>query len=129
MASRIGLGDLQSAIMRVLWQRDEASVSEVHSALQEQRGLAPTTIATMLKKMEAKGVVTHRIDGRQFVYRPTVSATDVRRSMVSELVGRVFEGNPAALVSHLMSEQGISREDLEEIRRLLAEHEGEEVSR
>jgi len=129
MASRIGLGDLQSAIMRVLWQRDEASVSEVHSALQEQRGLAPTTIATMLKKMEAKGVVTHRVDGRQFVYRPTVSATDVRRSMVSELVGRVFEGNPAALVSHLMSEQGISREDLEEIRRLLAEHEGEEVSR
>jgi len=47
---------------------------------------------------------------------------------VSELVGRVFEGNPAALVSHLMSEQGISRQDLEEIRRLLAEHEGEEVS-
>jgi BlaI family transcriptional regulator, penicillinase repressor len=129
MASRIGLGDLQSAIMRVLWQRGEASVSDVHAALQDERRLAPTTIATMLKKMEAKGVVTHRVDGRQFVYRPTVSATDVRRSMVSELVGRVFEGNPAALVSHLMSEQGISREDLEEIRRLLAEHEGEEVSR
>ena len=128
MGSRIGLGDLQSAIMRVLWQREEASVSEVHAALRDERGLAPTTIATMLKKMEAKGVVTHRLEGRQFVYRATVSETEVRRSMVSELVGRVFEGNPAALVSHLMSEQGISREDLDEIRRLLAEHESEEVS-
>jgi predicted transcriptional regulator len=128
MGSRIGLGDLQSAIMRVLWQREEASVSEVHAALRDERGLAPTTIATMLKKMEAKGVVTHRLEGRQFVYRATVSETEVRRSMVSELVGRVFEGNPAALVSHLMSEQGIARQDLEEIRRLLAEHESGEVS-
>ncbi len=128
MGSRIGLGDLQSAIMRILWQRGEASVNDVHSTLLDERGLAPTTIATMLKKMEAKGVVSHRVDGRQFLYRATVSETEVRRSMVSELVGRVFEGNPAALVSHLMSEQGISRQDLEEIRRLLAEHEGEEVS-
>jgi len=57
MGSRIGLGDLQSAIMRILWQRGEASVNDVHSTLLDERGLAPTTIATMLKKMEAKGVV------------------------------------------------------------------------
>ena len=82
----ITLGALQYAIMKVLWERGEAASSEVHAALVEDRGLAPTTIATMLRKMEDKGVVAHRRDGRQFVYRPTVSREEVRESMVGELV-------------------------------------------
>ena len=84
------LGDLQHAIMGVLWERGEATTAEVHEALREERGLAPTTIATMLRKMEDKGVVAHRAFGRQFVYRPTVTEDLVRRSMVGELVERLF---------------------------------------
>ena len=57
------LGDLQHAIMGVLWERGEATTAEVHEALREERGLAPTTIATMLRKMEDKGVVAHRAAG------------------------------------------------------------------
>src|SRR4030042_858052 len=67
------LGDLQHAIMAVLWERGEATAASVHEALREERGLAPTTIATMLRKMEDKGIVAHRAEGRQFVYRPTVT--------------------------------------------------------
>ena len=59
------LGDLQLAIMRVLWNHDEATVAEVHEALEPERGLALTTIATMLTKMEKKGVVEHRAEGRR----------------------------------------------------------------
>ena len=113
------LGDLQLAIMRVLWAEKEATVGQVHAALQAERGLAPTTIATMLRKMEQKGVVVHRTEGRQFVYRPTVARRDVRRSMVSELVDRVFEGDVAALAGHLLTEREIGPADLAELKALI----------
>ncbi len=84
------LGDLQLAIMRVLWASSEASAAQVHRSLYPQRALALTTIATMLRKMETKGVVNHRRDGRQFLYRPTIAEGEVHRSMVGDLVDRLF---------------------------------------
>ena len=117
--ARHTLGDLQHAIMAVLWERGEATVAEVHETLREERGLAPTTIATMLRKMEDKGVVVHRAEGRQFVYRPTVSEDVVRRSMVGELVERLFGGDPRALVAHLVSEHEIEPGELSGLRRRL----------
>ncbi|HUL75790.1 MAG TPA: BlaI/MecI/CopY family transcriptional regulator [Vicinamibacteria bacterium] len=115
--ARNTLGDLQHAIMAVLWERGEATTADVHAALREERGLAPTTIATMLRKMEGKGVVAHRAEGRQFVYRPTVSEDLVRRSMVGELIERLFGGDPKALVAHLVSAHEIAPGELSELRR------------
>jgi len=103
--------------MAVLWSRGEATTADVHEALRDARGLAFTTIATMLRKMEDKGVVAHRALGRQFVYRPTLSEDQVRRSMVGELVERVFGGDPKALVAHLVSEHEIEPGELQALRR------------
>jgi predicted transcriptional regulator len=111
------LGELQLAIMRTLWTAGEATVADVHHTLQRERGLALTTIATMLRKMEQKGVVTHRVDGRQFVYRATVDERDVHRSMVGDLVRRLFDGDATALVSHLVREGEIDRGELDELRK------------
>jgi BlaI family penicillinase repressor len=119
--SKHSLGDLQHAIMRILWREGEATSTQVHAALLAERGLAPTTIATMLRKMEDKGVVTHDLEGRQFVYRPTVSEDEVRRSMVGELVDRLFLGDPAALLSHLVSDHEIEAADLKRLQSLLEE--------
>ncbi|HMY19019.1 MAG TPA: BlaI/MecI/CopY family transcriptional regulator [Polyangium sp.] len=113
------LGDLQLAIMRVLWQLGEATVTDVYTALLEDRGLAPTTIATMLKKMEDKGVVEHRADGRKFIYRPTVTEDQVTRGMVADLTERLFGGNSVALVSHLISRGEISQDELSELERMI----------
>lgn len=110
------LGDLQLAILQVLWDQGEASATEVHRVLGPERDLAPTTIATMLTKMEDKGVLTHRADGRRFLYRPTVSEGEVRRSMVGALTERLFGGDPAALVSHLLSEYDIDPAELAELK-------------
>ena len=115
--ARQSLGDLQHAIMAVLWRRGEATTAEVHEALRAERGLALTTIATMLRKMEDKGVVVHRAEGRQFVYRPTVTEDEIRQSMVGELVERLFDGDAKALVAHLVSEHEIDATDLAELRR------------
>jgi BlaI family penicillinase repressor len=114
------LGDLQLAIMRVLWDRGEATVSEVHETLEPERGLAPTTVATMLTKMEKKGVVDHRAEGRKFIYRPTVAERQVRRSMVSGLTSQLFGGNVTALVNHLLSEHEIEPGELARLRTLVA---------
>ena len=114
------LGDLQHAIMQVLWARVEVTVAEVHEALYDDRGLAPTTIATMLRKMEDKGVVAHRVEDRHFVYRPTVTEDEIRSSMVGELLERLFAGDPAALVSHLVADRDIDDAEIERLRRLLA---------
>lgn len=123
MTDKHRLGDLQLAIMRQLWRRGEASVAEVHGDLEEARGLAPTTIATMLRKMEDKGVVAHRTDGRRYLYRPTVTEAAVRRTMVGELTDRLFRGEVTALVSHLLAEHDIDPDEIERLKALIARYE------
>ena len=120
------LGDLQLAIMRILWSRDEASVADVHEALEPERGLALTTIATMLAKLEKKGVVKHRAEGRRYIYRPTVSEGQVRRSMVSDLTSQLFRGDALALVNHLLSEHEIDARELSQLSQLIAAKEKED---
>lgn len=117
--SDTSLGNLQHAIMEVLWTAGEATASDVHRTLQPERGLAPTTIATMLSKMERKGVVAHRLDGRRYVYRATVSREVVRRSMLGDLTERLFGGSVAAMVAHLLSEHEVDPEELQELRELI----------
>ena len=121
MSKRHRLGDLQLAIMHVLWSEGEATSSQVHAALLDEHGLAPTTIATMLKKMEAKGVLKHRKEGRIFVYQPTVAEEHVRQTMVGELVGRLFMGDTAALVNHLLTEGDIDSAELAALRTRIEE--------
>jgi BlaI family penicillinase repressor len=114
------LGDLQLAIMRILWSHGEATVAEVHEALEPERGLALTTIATMLTKMEKKGVVDHRAEGRRFIFRPRVSEGEVRRSMVADLTSQLFRGDVTALVNHLLSEHEIDARELNQLREMIA---------
>jgi BlaI family penicillinase repressor len=123
------LGDLQLAIMRVLWSRGEATVADVHEALEPERGLALTTIATMLAKMEKKGVVEHRAEGRRFIYRPTVSEGQVRRSMVAGLTTQLFRGDVTALVNHLLSEHDVDAGELAQLRALISSHEPKKEDR
>ncbi len=120
------LGDLQLAIMRVLWNHGQATVAEVHEALEPERGLALTTIATMLTKMEKKGVVDHHAEGRRFIYRPRVSESQVRRSMVADLTSQLFRGDVTALVNHLLSEHEIDDRELAQLRELIAARAQEE---
>ncbi|MFN7971932.1 MAG: BlaI/MecI/CopY family transcriptional regulator [Acidobacteriota bacterium] len=122
------LGTLQIAIMRILWRRREAATTDVHQDLQEERPLALTTIATMLAKMEKKGVVLHRTEGRKFVYRPRVTEEQVKQSMVSELLDRLFEGRGAELASHLLSREPIDAGELRELKALIREREKKERS-
>lgn len=118
----ISLSDTQLSIMRVLWRHAEADTQTVCDALaRERRELAYTTVATLLKRLEKRGLVTHRLEGRKQVFRAQISEAAVRTSMVSDLVGSLFKGDPRALVSHLVRERAVDRDDLEELQRLIEE--------
>jgi len=115
------ISDLQFAVMRVLWQRGEAAVADVHADLESERGLAPTTVATILSRLERRGLVRHRSRGRLYLYSPVVSEQEIRRSMVAALTSRLFDGDATALVSHLLKSRDLAPGDLEKVRELLSQ--------
>ena len=127
MAEDIVLSDLQLDLMRVLWRSGELSVAEVTGALAD-RDLAHTTVATLLTRLEKRGVVEARRDGRVLAYRASVSEAQVRRNMVSSLIAQVFRGDPKALLAHLVSEREVAPGDLEQVRALLKRDDDGEAS-
>lgn len=121
------LTDLQLAIARVLWERGECTVLDVQNALAPERKLAQTTVATLLTRLEKRGVVAHRTIGRQFVYRAIVTEPEVKGSMVGQLTDMLFAGRPADLISHLLTSRDVEADDLIEVKRLIAEAEARVV--
>jgi BlaI family transcriptional regulator, penicillinase repressor len=119
MPDRHELTELQLAILRLLWDRREATVAELWEALHDERGLAQTTVATLVTRLQRRGIVTRRTRDRQFVYRATITEADVQHSMVSELTERLFAGDPAALVSHLISASDMSPGDLARVKQMI----------
>ena len=115
------LGDLQLKIMKIFWQRGECAVSDVFSEISKERDLAYTTIATMLRKMEARGLITHRADGRTFIYRAAIDEQSVTSNMSEHLLDRLFEGSLSDLVCHLLQTRDVSRDELVKIEKLIAE--------
>jgi len=115
------LGDLQLKIMKVLWEAGEATVARVHDTVSPDRTLAHSTIATMLRKMEGRGLVKHRTVERKFLYRALVKEDVVAGKMSQHFIEGLFEGSLADMVSHLLKTQEISREELDRLEKLIAD--------
>jgi BlaI family transcriptional regulator, penicillinase repressor len=109
---------LQLAVMQVLWSRDEASVSDVQGAMTGRR-LALTTVATMLVRLEQRGLVSHRSEGRQYIYRSRVSPAEVRETVTRELLRNLFAGDVTAFVSQLLDARKLTREEVADLQRLV----------
>jgi BlaI family transcriptional regulator, penicillinase repressor len=109
---------LQLAVMQVLWARDEASVSDVQGAMTGRR-LALTTVATMLVRLEQRGLVSHRSEGRQYIYRSRVSPAEVRETVTRELLRNLFAGDVTAFVSQLLDARKLTREEVADLQRLV----------
>ncbi len=114
------LTELQLALMRILWDRHSATVVEITEELRPSRGLAQTTIATVLSRLEKRGIVRHETQSRQFVYYPTVTEPEVRHSMVGELTERLFAGDVAEFVTHLLSSRDVSAGEIAKVKAMIA---------
>ena len=117
------LSGRQLAIMRVLWERGEATIAQVQSLLDVERPLAYSTVATVLSRMEQKGLVTRRSKDRMYYYRPAVSQMGAGQSMVGELVDRVFGGSASQLVNHLLDSDQVDAKELQRIKELVKRYE------
>ena len=121
--ARQGHGDLQLAIMQILWDRSEATLSEIRAALERDRPTAATTVATVLSRLEQAGSVGHRDGDRARIYLPKIPRSDLQRSQAASLVDRLFGGRAAELVAHLVRESEIDDAELAELRKLLRKRE------
>jgi len=110
-------GELE--ILRVLWAEGPSALSSVCETLREQREVATTTVATMLRLMQDKGLVKRQGAGRGALWSAAVTHKKAARGMVRKLVDGVFEGSADRLVTHLVEGGQLSQEQLVELRQLI----------
>ncbi|MFK7741727.1 MAG: BlaI/MecI/CopY family transcriptional regulator [Planctomycetota bacterium] len=110
-------------ILKVLWDRGEATVREVYEALREQLPIVQNTVQAFLRIMEDKQLVSHTTRGRSFVYRAELDRDPTSKRLVSSVLDGVFDGALDALVASALSVKKPNNKELERLRELLAEHE------
>ncbi len=110
-------------ILRVLWTRGPSTVREVYEALNEKKPLGYTTVLKLLQIMTAKGTVRRNENQRAHVYEARQPAEQTKRQLASDVLQRVFEGSASQLMMHALAGRRASREEVEELRRLIDEYE------
>jgi BlaI family penicillinase repressor len=115
------LTDQELEIMKIVWDRQSATVRDVYEALLERRKVAYTTVMTMMKILEHKSYLTRKQVDRAYVYRPAQPKSRVIRAMVRDFVNRVFNGSAEPLLVHLIEDRHLTGDEVEEIRRLIGE--------
>ena len=119
MALVPNLGKVQLQIMQILWERGEATAREITDALNQTEMVAHSTTQTLLRKLEAKGAVTHSVQDRVFVFRPLSEKADISETVARDLLTRVFGGSVYGLVSHLLKHETLSDDELKRLRQLI----------
>lgn len=111
------LTESERAILEVLWDKGEASVREVTDELSKQKSVAYTTVLTMFNTLSKKGFVTHRPEGRAFIYRAAITRELARKQALDHLLQQFFDGSPNVLAQHLLSEHDIDQAELKALQR------------
>ena len=114
------LTDVELELMNILWDLGEAGVAEVIAKLPAGRELAYTSVSTILRILEGKGIVAARKEGRGHVYVPVLTRADYEAHAVKDVVQRVFAGVPVAMVRQLLDTVELSDDDVREVRKLLS---------
>ncbi len=109
----------ETEILRLVWQRGEATVQQIHEALPPGRKVAYKTVQTLLRRLEEKGYLTHKIAGKAHVFCPAVQREAVVKRTVLDFLDRLFGGDPKPLMHFLAQEGRIDAEDIEELKKLI----------
>jgi BlaI family penicillinase repressor len=116
--------DAELGILHVLWERGPSSVRQVQERLEEERPTGYTTVLKLLQIMTDKGLVERDASERTHVYWAKRSEQQTQRQLVGDLLERAFDGSAARLVMQALATRRATREELDEIRRLLDAQEG-----
>ena len=113
------LTETELELMTILWRLQEGSVADVIEQLPKKRDLAYTSVSTILRILEQKGILKTRKEGRGHIYIPVLKKSDYEAKTVKLVVERVFEGTPVALVRQLLDSVKLDEKDLDELRRMI----------
>lgn len=125
MADRPALSRAEMEVARIVWTLREATVRQVLDNLPENRGINYKTVQTFLRRLEAKGYLLSRREGRSLIYAADVRPKQVVRDTVRDFINRLFNGSPMSLLEHLIRDQGLEKAELDQLRHLLCEVEAE----
>ena len=106
-------------LMLILWSLNEASVKDIIAQLPEDRKLAYTSVSTIIRILEKKGIVASKKNGRGHIYFPLVTKEDYEKSSVEHLVEKVFQGRSLALVKYLAEDKKLTKEQLLALEEIL----------
>jgi predicted transcriptional regulator len=109
----------ETEILRLVWERNEATVQQICNALSPHRPLAHNTVQTLLCRLEQKGYLKHHLKGRAHVFSPLVEPQEVIKTTVRDFLGRLFGGDPKPLVQFLAEDGKIDEEDIQRLRELI----------
>jgi predicted transcriptional regulator len=115
------ISEAESLVMEVLWQRSPLAAEAVHEELSRSQDWQETTVKTLLGRLLNKGAIAADRDGRRFLYRPLLAREDYVLAESKGLLDRLFGGRVAPLVAHFSEQRKLSRKDLEELKKLIAE--------
>jgi predicted transcriptional regulator len=113
------LGALQKAVMEAVWELGEATVQQVRDRLGREPLPAYTTVLSVMQKLEKAGWLSHRAEGRSYLYRPVRSREEAGASSLRTFVERVFRGDPMLLFQHLLEDEDLSDEDLKALKTMI----------
>ena len=117
--------EVELEFMHVIWNRGEVSTEDIQNALREQgRELSDGSIRKILSILMRKGHLLRRRVGRGFLYLAKEKKHQSHRNIVQDILKRAFEGSPSLMVAALLDSKDVSKSDIEEIKRLIKEHEG-----
>lgn len=113
------LTDGELELMSILWKLGEGSVAEVMDHLPKNRDLAYTSVSTILRILEQKEIVTTRKEGRGHIYIPKLKKSDYESKTLQQVVNRVFDGTPVALVRQLLESVPLNEADFKELKAMI----------
>ena len=108
-------------ILKILWDRREATVREVYDEMSRHAPIVQNTVQAFLRTMEDKGLVKHRLEGRTFVYQPLLRPQDTKQKLVSRVLHRVFDGAIDQLVQSALALRKPTPEELAKLEALIRE--------
>jgi predicted transcriptional regulator len=109
----------ETEILRLLWDLQEGTVQQVCEKLPSRRTIAYATVQTLLRRLERKGYVRHRVEGKAHVFHPAVQQEHVIKRSVNDFLERLFGGDAIPLVQHLAEHGRIDAQDLERLKKLI----------
>jgi len=115
---RPAMSPAETEVLRLVWELKESTVQQVYDSLPNNRKVTYVTVATLLRRLEEKGYLKHRVRGKAFVYVAAAKKEEVIKKTIGDLVQRLFGGNPVPLIQHLALHSEISDEDIEKLKEL-----------